>query len=91
VASVVQPVEGTRFLLSYKRANSEVLLVPVEVIWHRSRSRRSRPDLGLRFLSQKEGEELYDSFMSRRGERRSIPPGLLSWAATTAQGKIIPR
>jgi hypothetical protein len=88
VLSAVRSVEGTRFLLSYQRADNEVLLAPVEVVWHRSRSRGSRPGLGLRFLSEREGEELYESFLVRRSERKSYPPGLLSWAATTAPGKL---
>ncbi len=87
MASAVQPIEGTRFLLSFKRADNQVLLAPVEVIWHRSRSRGSRPDLGLRFLNDREGEELYESFLARSGERKSVPPGLLSWAASTSGGK----
>lgn len=87
VASVVQPPEGTRFLITYQRSDGETLLVPVEVIWHRSRSRRSRPDVGLRFLSEEEGQELYEIFMSKRSERKSIPPGLLAWATSTALSK----
>jgi hypothetical protein len=88
VLSALQSIEGTRFLLSYQRADDEVLLAPVEVVWQRSRSRGSRPGLGLRFLDEREGEELYESFLVHKNERRSVPPGLLSWAATTAPGKI---
>lgn len=79
VASAVRPIDGARFLLSFRRSNDELVLAPVEVAWHRLPSRGSRTCLGLRFLDERKGEKLYESFLVRKSERRSVPPLLQSY------------
>jgi hypothetical protein len=74
--------------LSYKDTDDGHVVVPVEVVWHRTRSRASRSGMGLRFLNLEAGERFFENFLSQRSERKSIPPALLAWAADTVVGKI---